>query len=199
MIRFARVLVPLSLSIMLASCGGGDDPAPSEQRIAFADVRRLAGEPAPSPNTANAAWKVTADGQAIDFGVPNAKPFLTLGCSLRDNPPQLTIVRHMVARPGQQALFPVIGNGTISRFSVDATLADGEWRWQGALPASDPRLDVFTGSREIEATLPGGGTLLIAGSRVPGEFIRWCRAGGRLKDALKDEGQNSGGVGPTAR
>jgi hypothetical protein len=31
-------------------------------------------------------------------------------------------------------------------------------------------LDVFTGPRELEATLPGGGTLLIAGSRIPGEF-----------------------------
>ena len=75
----------------------------------------------------------------------------------------------------------MIGNGTISRFKVDAALADGEWRWEGALPASDPSLDVFTGPRELEATLPGGGTLLIAGSRIPGEFVNWCRAGGRVQ------------------
>ena len=100
---------------------------------------------------------------------------------MRKTPAQLRIVRHVAARPGEKALLPVIGNGTISRFKVDATLADGEWRWQGALPASDPSLDVFTGPRELEATLPGGGSLLIPGSRIPGEFVNWCRAGGRVQ------------------
>jgi len=77
----------------------------------------------------------------------------------------------------------VIGNGMISRFKVDATLTDREWRWEGALPAADSQLDVFTGPREIEATLPGGGSLLIEGSRIPGEFVSWCRAGGKVQRA----------------
>jgi hypothetical protein len=51
----------------------------------------------------------------------------------------------------------------------------------GALPASDPSLDVFTGPRELEATLPGGGSLLIAGSRIPASFVTWCRAGGHVQ------------------
>jgi hypothetical protein len=89
----------------------------------------------------------------------------------------LEIIRHVPARPGQQALFPVLGAGPISRFKLDAALANGEWRWQGSLPAGDPQLDVFTTSGSIEATLPGGGTLLIGGSRIPGEFVRWCRQG----------------------
>ena len=59
-------------------------------------------------------------------------------------------------------------------------LHEGEWRWEGLLAAGDPQLDVFTGPRELEATLPGGGTLLIEGSRIPGEFVNWCRAGGRV-------------------
>jgi hypothetical protein len=55
------------------------------------------------------------------------------------------------------------------------------------LPASDPQLDVFTGPGELQATLPGGGTLLIEGSRVPGEFVTWCRAGGRVRRAEEAE------------
>jgi hypothetical protein len=94
-------------------------------------------------------------------------------------PPQITVIRHAPARPGEKALFPVIGGGIISRFKVDAALADGEWRWQGALPADDPLLEVFEGSHTLEATLPGGGTLKIAASSVPGQFVAWCRDGGK--------------------
>ena len=45
-------------------------------------------------------------------------------------------------------------------------------------PADAPELDVFTGQRNIEATLPGSGTLKIAGSSLPREFLQWCRLGG---------------------
>jgi hypothetical protein len=112
---------------------------------------------------------------------------LTLACDVREVPATLSVIRHVDARPGQKALFPVIGNGTISRFKVDAALHDGEWRWEGELPASDPQFDVFTGPLEIEATLPGGGSVLIAGSRIPGEFVNWCRAGGRVQRAAEAE------------
>lgn len=164
----------------LAACQGEEEPVQA-QRFSLDAARHVPDEPLASPDTAGAAWSVTANAQAIDFGRPGADPLLTLACDLRKTPAQLRIVRHVVARPGEKALLPVIGNGTISRFKVDATLADGEWRWEGALPASDPSLDVFTGPRELEATLPGGGTLLIAGSRIPGEFVNWCRAGGRVQ------------------
>ena len=36
-------------------------------------------------------------------------------------------------------MFPVIGNGTISRFKADAALEDGEWRWQATVPAAPRR------------------------------------------------------------
>lgn len=185
-VRALPALVCLPL-LALAACGDEPDDAPVAERIAFAEVQRIASDPAPSPDTTDAVWTVTKDGQAIDFGLPDGEPLLSLGCSLRDDPPQIAIIRHVATRPGQQALFPVIGNGMISRFPLDAALENGEWRWQGALPASDPQLDVFTGTREVEATLPGGGTVLISGSSVPGEFIRWCRQGGRLQDALEQE------------
>lgn len=131
-----------------------------------------------SPDTTNAAWQVAASGQALTYGNPDGPILLTLACEPAATPPRLTVIRHAPALPGQTALFPVIGNGMRSRFPVDAKLAEGEWRWQVTLQANDTRWDVFTGSRQLLATLPGGGMLDIAGSRMPGAFVTWCRNGG---------------------
>ncbi len=128
------------------------------QRISLDDARGEIEQPLPSPDTENAKWTVAKNGQSIDFGNEGEKPFLTLSCKLRDAPPTIHIIRHVTTRPGEKALFPVIGNGMVSRFKVDATLADGEWRWEGAVPAEDGSLEVFTGRRELEATLPGAGS-----------------------------------------
>ena len=173
-------LLTLASLLLLAACKGEQEPVQA-QRFSLDAARHVPEAPIASPDTKDAAWSVTRDAQAIDFARPGADPLLSLACDLRKTPAQLRIVRHVIARPGEKALLPVIGNGTISRFKVDATLAAGEWRWEGALPANDPSLDVFTGPRELEATLPGGGSLLIGGSRIPGEFVNWCRAGGRVQ------------------
>jgi hypothetical protein len=181
----ARSLAPASLIALtlLAACGSGEHEPVEAQRFSLEAARHVPPEPLLSPDTKAAAWTVTANGQAIDFGLSGDTPMMTLACDLRAVPAQLHIVRHVTGRPGAKALFPVIGNGTISRFKLDAALHEGEWRWEGALPASDPLLDVFTGPNALEATLPGGGSLQIAGSRIPGEFVTWCRAGGRVQRA----------------
>ncbi|HEY6817267.1 MAG TPA: hypothetical protein VI168_17145 [Croceibacterium sp.] len=170
----------LMLLLFTTACQGEQEPTQA-QRISLDAARHRAAEPALSPDTRGARWSVTANAQSIAFGREGAEPWLTLACDVRATPASLTIIRHTAARPGEKAMFPVLGNGTISRFKVDAALGDGEWRWEGKLAASDPQLDVFTGPRELEATLPGGGTLLIGGSRIPGEFVNWCRAGGRVQ------------------
>lgn len=182
MLRSASIAALASLAVLTAC---GDDPqAPVQpQRISLEDARQVPSDPVLSPDTEGAAWTVTENGQAIDFGHAGRPAYLTLACEFGDAPARVRIIRHVRARPGLKALFPVIGNGTISRFEVDAALHDGEWRWEGTLPASDPLLDVFTGPRDLEATLPGGGMLRIEGSRIPGEFINWCRAGGRVQRA----------------
>jgi hypothetical protein len=172
---------------LLAACGDGGDAPVQAQRISLEDARAKVAEPLLSPDTKGARWTVTDDDQAIAFGRAGAVPWLTLACDLRSAPATLAIVRHVEARPGQKALLPVLGNGTVSRFKVDAALHEGEWRWQGVFPASDPQFDVFTGPLELQATLPGGGTLLIEGSRIPGEFVNWCRAGGRMLRAEEAE------------
>jgi hypothetical protein len=176
--RARLTLAIIAMSLAVAACHREQAPVEG-QRISLSDVRSESEEPLPSPDTEGASWTVARTGQAIDFAKPGAKPFVSLACSVKAGQPQVTVIRHAPARPGEKALFPVIGNRIISRFKVDAALADNEWRWQGTLPADDPLLEVFEGPGALEATLPGGGTVKIAGSAVPGQFLTWCRNGGK--------------------
>ena len=170
----------------LTACDRAEEPV-DPQRISLDAARGEAREPLASPDTDDARWTVARDGQAVAFGNAGERPFLSLACRVKDDPPTIRVIRHAEARPGEKALFPVIGNGTISRFKADAALEDDEWRWQAVVPADDALLEVFTGAREIEATLPGAGSLIISGSRVPGEFIAWCRRGGAVSEAVTEE------------
>ena len=173
--------VALSLILALAACDRGAEPV---QRVDLSEARATMPQVMEqSPDTTLATWRVADSGQAIHFGNPGGKPLMTLACRPSALPPEMSVIRHAPALPGQGALFPVIGNGMRSRFLVDATLADGEWRWEAKLAASDPMLDVFTGPRELIATLPGGGMLEIGASRIPAEFVTWCRAGGQVPQA----------------
>lgn len=180
------------LPFVLAACERVPEPVDA-QRISLEEARGDIREPLASPETSEATWTVSGNGQSIGFGNTGQAPFLSLACRVRDNPPTITVIRHAPARPGEKALFPVIGNGIIARFKVDALLRDNEWRWEGTLPADDALLEVFTGARQIEATLPGAGTLLIGGSRIPGEFIAWCRKGGAVTQAISEEKAESEG------
>ena len=173
--RVATTLAFLSL----AACKPAEAPE-GVQRIDLDDARPETEQPLASPDTEDAEWTVAPNGQSIGFGKPGGKPWLSLACRVKADPPTIRLIRHVTVRPGQKALFPVIGNGTISRFKVDAKLADSEWHWEGEVPADDALLEVFTGRREIEATLPGAGSLVIAGSPIPGEFINWCRKRGAV-------------------
>jgi hypothetical protein len=199
MTRISRVPLLSLACAALAACGDEPEAPMQAQRVSFDEARARVAEPLPSPDTRAATWSVSGDRRAIDFGPPGGAPLLTLACNLRETPATLTLVRHVPSRPGQKALLPVIGNGTISRFKVDAALSEGEWRWEGRFPATDPQLDVFTGPRELEATLPGGGTLQIAGSRIPGEFVNWCRAGGRVQRAEAAENETPAPTPTSAR
>jgi hypothetical protein len=173
-----------ALSLALAAC---QQQGPEQsQRVALEDRPRSLEEPQPSPDTEAMRWRVNDNGHAIDFGQPGEAPLLTLDCEIAGDDPHMRIIRHAAARPGQSALFPIIGNGYRSRFPVDATLEDGEWRWEGMVPADDPQLRVF-GKRKLLATLPGRGMLEIGPSTVPPEFVDWCRAGGELLEAVEEE------------
>ena len=190
--RACPALALVAMSLTLAACHREQAPVEG-QRISLSDVRSESEEPLPSPDTEGASWAVSPTGQAIDFGVPGEKTLVSLVCSVKAGEPQVTIVRHAPARPREKALFPVIGNRIISRFKVDAALIDNEWRWQGTLPADDPLLEVFEGPRELQATLPGGGTVKIAGSGVPGQFLTWCRTGGKAPAIEPDKKPEAAG------
>ena len=182
----ARLPLIVATLLPLVACDRAEEPV-DPQRISLDAARGEAREPLASPDTDDARWTVARDGQAVAFGNAGERPFLSLACRVKDDPPTIRVIRHAEARPGEKALFPVIGNGTISRFKADAALEDAEWRWQAVVPADDALLEVFTGAREIEATLPGAGSLIISGSRGPGEFIAWCRRGGAVSEAVTEE------------
>ena len=182
----ARLPLIVATLLSLVACDRAEEPV-DPQRISLDAARGEAREPLASPDTDDARWTVAPNGQAVAFGNAGERPFLSLACRVKDDPPTIRVIRHAEARPGEKALFPVIGNGTISRFKADAALEDDEWRWQAVVPADDALLEVFTGAREIEATLPGAGSLLISGSRVPGEFLAWCRRGGAVSEAVTEE------------
>ena len=182
----ARLPLIVATLLPLVACDRAEEPV-DPQRISLDAARGEAREPLASPDTDDARWTVAPNGQAVAFGNAGERPFLSLACRVKDDPPTIRVIRHAEAGPGEKALFPVIGNGTISRFKADAALEDDEWRWQAVVPADDALLEVFTGAREIEATLPGAGSLIISGSRVPGEFIAWCRRGGAVSEAVTEE------------
>jgi hypothetical protein len=174
-VRNAATVATVLLLTTLAACHRAEQEPVEAQRIAFDKVPTQGEEPLASPDTKAASWAVSASGLALDFGNPGGPPLMTLACNPKAVPAQITVIRHARARAGEKALFPVIGNGKISRFEVDAARVDGEWRWQATLPADDPQLEVFAGSNRLEATLPGGGTVKIEGSAAPGQFIAQCR------------------------
>ena len=110
----------------------------------------------------------------------------------------MNIIRHVAAPPGAGAFFAVLGNGMAARMKVDARLSGSEWRWEGAYPADAAELDVFTGPRDITATLPGGGMLEIAGSDLPRQFVQWCRDGGVDEPAEEADADNDKADSPPA-
>lgn len=164
----------IALTLLLSACDRA--PAPSPEAA-------TSGEPilTPSPDSTGATWTTAANGLAIQFGQNPAAPYVSLACHLpAERPPQLTVIRHALSEPGAKALFAVLGNGIAARFKVDAVLAKREgWRWEAKLPASAGEFDVFTGPREIEATLPGAGRIAFPASNLPREFVGWCRRGGK--------------------
>lgn len=192
-----RLLAITALAAQLASCGREDDTPVQSQRIALDRPVAAQAEFTPAPDTEGADWHISVDGRGISWGKTGDAPLLSLECVLSgDEPPQIEITRHAPAPPGARAFFAVLGNGVNARLKVDAKLSDNEWRWEGSYPADAALLDVFTGPRNITATLPGGGMLQIDGSDLPQQFVTWCRNDGR-EQALEAEDEAGEADAPT--
>lgn len=195
-------MILLSAVPLLFGCGS-EEPTPAQsQRIALGE----SGPPQAivlEADSQSMAWQVRPDGNSLAWGQPPEPPLLTLQCLLSaqdQDQPQLSIIRHIAAPPGARAFFAVLGNGMAARLKVDAQLAENEWRWEGSYPADAAELDVFTGPRDITATLPGGGMLEIGGSDLPRQFIQWCRNGGVAEPAENPEAgdETADSSGPAA-
>lgn len=170
-LRFYACLVACALSACSAPAPSAEEPVapPAPQET-----------PLPSPDTSRAIWSVGPSGHALQFGNRDTPPWLTLDCRLSASaPPQLAIIRHASGLPGQTALFAVMGNGHVARLPADAVLNENEWRWESVVAAADPRMDLFIGPGDMRATLPGKGAIAIPPSPIPGQFVEWCRRGGR--------------------
>lgn len=135
--------------------------------------RSFASPPLASPDTQDAVWAMSED--SLLYGTPGAKPLLSLTCEGEAGAPELVITRFAPADPQAKALMPLIGNGHVERLKIEATWNGRAWLWQGSYAASDPRLEVLTGPRAVELTIPGAGSVVLRPSQRPGRFIDTCR------------------------
>lgn len=167
--------VPLFL-LPLAALSACQPPAADEyvERVEIDGQRSVASDPAPSPDVTGAVWALSGD--HLLYGQPGQRPLLSLACEGGEAAPgKLVMTRLAKADPQAQALMALIGNGHVERLKVNATWNGKVWVWQGMYPSEDPRLDVLTGPRDIELTIPGAGTLGLNPSQRPRAFVEHCR------------------------
>lgn len=180
----ASLPIALAAAIALAGCSQsqgrqlveGTDGRPGQPlRLALGELPAPADSAPIQPE--GAAWQAASPDQ-VAFGLPGQPPLLALSCT-HDGAgvASIRILRATRAEEGAKALFALVGNGRISRLSLDARQPGEAGQWEGVIPAADPRLDVLRGGNSIEATLPGGGTLKLPASSEPGRLLAQCRAG----------------------
>ena len=169
--RFAALL-PL---ILLSAC----NPPAADDYVARIGVAGRAAPSAPiaSPDTKGAMWTPSAGNpRRLVFGKPGERVLLALECVEKKAGPILTYTRFAEADAHAQAILALIGNGHVSRLKIDATRNGPRWLWQGSAAATDPGFEGLTGGRQVEATVPGAGSLILNPSPLPGELIRQCRS-----------------------
>ena len=157
-------------------------PPPTDAAVERAAILPAAGGPsAPlaSPDTTNAVWAQSGQGQdrpmRLVYGVPGQPVLVALECIDAASPDaRLRITRHAQADTGAGALLALIGNGAIGRIPVDATEAGGRVLWQGEIAAIDPVWEPLAGPREMTVTVPGAGLVRINPGEQPWELLTQC-------------------------
>lgn len=163
--------------LALPSC----KPPAADDYVARVGIEERSGpsEPLLSPDTAEAQWVVSREPGRIIYGNPGETPLLALACIDGPQGAQIAYERIVAADPNAKAILALIGNSHVTRLFVDAEKVGDDWRWRGATRADDPALEVLTGPRQVEATVPGAGSVILNPSSLPRELINRCRAQAR--------------------
>lgn len=167
----ALALLPLAL---LAGC----NPPAADHYVARVGVseRDAPSPPIETPDTTGAIWAPSPrNPNRLIYGKQGQAPFFALECSLEGGQPLLTYTRFARADARAKAILALIGNGHVSRLKIDATRNGDFWLWQGSEPAESLNFEGLTGGRQVEATVPGAGSLILNPSALPGDLITRCR------------------------
>ncbi len=186
----ALCLLPLAI---LAAC----NPPAADRYVARIGVKERAAPlpPVASPDTEGAIWAPTAANPLrLIYGKPGEKPLFALACGGKVGAPELTYTRLAIADANAKAILALIGNGHVARLKIDATRSGRYWLWQGSAPAGSEDFEVLTGARQVEATVPGAGSLILNPSQLPGDLITRCRA--LAPPAARGSAPAEAGAGP---
>lgn len=141
--------------------------------------------PIASPDTTDAFWADSTQGDRIIYGQPGKAPYLALSCEESADGSDIHVTRFTQADREAQALMALIGNGHMARLPVDATFNGTVWLWEGRYNAADTDLDVLTGPRQVELTIPGAGRVVLNPSDRPAQLIAECRRSAAMDAALQ--------------
>ena len=167
-----RITLILSAIFAATAC---KPPATDDytDRTGISDAGEFASTPIDSPDTANAVWAEGGRAGRIVYGEPGEAPMLALSCEVEGSRHEIQVTRFAKADPDAKALMAMIGNGHTARLPIDAVWNGRVWLWQGGYwPGS---LDVLTGPRRVELTIPGAGSLILNPSPRPAQLIATCR------------------------
>ena len=161
--------------LVLTACS---PPAADEYVARVAVVGRAApSPPIASPDTEGALWAPSpANPQRLLYGKPGQRVLFALECAAGGAGAELTYTRFAPADAHAKAILALIGNGHVARLKIDAVRAGATWLWQGREAATSMNFEGLTGGRQVEATVPGAGSLILNPSPLPGELILKCRS-----------------------
>ncbi len=160
--------------LLLAGC---KPPATDgyKERVDLAQAGRFASAPIESPDTKGAVWAPSGAPRRIVYGVPGQAPQVALECIGTGSDTAIRLTRFAPADAEAKALAALIGNSHIARLPVAAWWNGKAWIWQGEVSVLDPRLEALTGTRQVELTIPGAGSVAINGDAQPSRLIAECR------------------------
>lgn len=165
--------LPAMMILALTAC---KPPATDDMAARGAKPERVApSAPIDSPDTENAVWADSRQPGRILYGNPGEPPLIALSCNREGATAEFQITRFVEADAEASALMAMIGNGHMARMPVEAEWNDRVWLWQGRYAADNPDLDVLSGPRQVELTIPGAGSVILNPSQRPGQLLDQCR------------------------